>query len=50
LENAQLSAARNSDIANSVREELMETKQKADILTSQVNQYQSQVLSLFVYP
>ncbi|XP_075287921.1 lamin-B3 isoform X1 [Opisthocomus hoazin] len=46
LENAQLSAARNSDIANSVREELMETKQKADILTSQVNQYQSQKVAL----
>lgn len=50
MENAQLSAARNSDFANAAREELMETKLRVDTLTSQVNQYQSQVLSLFVYP
>uniref|UniRef100_A0A8C4P4P0 Lamin-L(III)-like n=1 Tax=Dromaius novaehollandiae TaxID=8790 RepID=A0A8C4P4P0_DRONO len=42
MENAQLSAARNSDFANAAREELMETKLRVDTLTSQVNQYQSQ--------
>lgn len=48
MENAQLSAARNSDFANAARQELMETKMRIDTLTSRVNQYQSQVLSLFV--
>lgn len=43
MENIQQSAAKNSDLANAAREELMETKLRADTLTSQVNQYQSQV-------
>nr|XP_013048236.2 lamin-L(III)-like isoform X3 [Anser cygnoides] len=46
VENAQLSAARNSDFANAAREELMETKMRVDTLTSQVNQYQSQNAAL----
>ncbi|KFM05674.1 Lamin-L(III), partial [Aptenodytes forsteri] len=46
MENAQLSAARNSDFANAAREELMETKLRVDTLTSQVNQYQSQNVAL----
>ncbi|NXS45460.1 LAML3 protein, partial [Balaeniceps rex] len=46
MENAQLSAARNSDLANAAREELMETKLRVDTLTSQVNQYQSQNVAL----
>ncbi|XP_009708456.1 PREDICTED: lamin-L(III)-like, partial [Cariama cristata] len=46
VENAQLSAARNSDFANAAREELMETKLRIDTLTSQVNQYQSQKFAL----
>ncbi|XP_025916410.1 lamin-L(III)-like [Apteryx rowi] len=46
MENAQLSAARNSDFANAAREELMETKLRVDTLTSQVNQYQSQNTAL----
>ncbi|XP_040425523.1 lamin-L(III)-like isoform X1 [Cygnus olor] len=46
VENAQLSAARNSDFANAAREELMETKLRVDTLTSQVNQYQSQNAAL----
>ncbi|XP_025977136.2 lamin-B3-like isoform X3 [Dromaius novaehollandiae] len=46
MENAQLSAARNSDFANAAREELMETKLRVDTLTSQVNQYQSQNAAL----
>ncbi|KAM6125634.1 lamin-B3-like [Phoenicopterus ruber ruber] len=46
MENAQLSAARNSEFANAAREELMETKLRVDALTSQVNQYQSQNVAL----
>ncbi|XP_074956602.1 lamin-B3-like isoform X2 [Phalacrocorax aristotelis] len=46
VENAQLSAAKNSDFANAAREELMETKLRVDSLTSQVNQYQSQNVAL----
>ncbi|KAM6195642.1 lamin-B3-like isoform 2-T2 [Sarcoramphus papa] len=46
MENAQLSAARQSDFANAAREELMETKLRVDTLTSQVNQYQSQNVAL----
>ncbi|KFW71982.1 Lamin-L(III), partial [Pygoscelis adeliae] len=46
MENAQLSAARNSDFANAAREELMETKLRVDTLTCQVNQYQSQNVAL----
>ncbi|NXK45147.1 LAML3 protein, partial [Chauna torquata] len=46
VENAQLSAARNSDFASAAREELMETKLRVDTLTSQVNQYQSQNAAL----
>lgn len=48
VENAQLTAARNSEFANAAREELMETQKRVDTLVSQVNQYQTQVLSLFV--
>ncbi|NWR69076.1 LAML3 protein, partial [Centropus unirufus] len=43
MENAQLSAVRHSDFASAVQEELTETKQRAGALTSQVNQYQSQI-------
>nr|XP_021136909.1 lamin-L(III) isoform X1 [Columba livia] len=46
MENAQLSAARNSDFANAAQQELMETKMRIDTLTSQVNQYQSQNVAL----
>ncbi|NWQ93011.1 LAML3 protein, partial [Burhinus bistriatus] len=46
VENAQISAARHSDFANAAREELMETKLRVDVLTSQVNQYQSQNVAL----
>ncbi|XP_030354172.1 lamin-L(III)-like isoform X2 [Strigops habroptila] len=46
MENMQLSAARSSDFANAAREELMETKLRADTLTSQINQYQSQNAAL----
>ncbi|KAM9275533.1 lamin-B3-like [Morus bassanus] len=46
VENAQLSAAKNSDFAKAAREELMETKLRADSLTSQINQYQSQNVAL----
>ncbi|NXN31307.1 LAML3 protein, partial [Nycticryphes semicollaris] len=42
VQNAQLSAAKHSDVANAAREELRETKLRADVLTSQVIQYQSQ--------
>lgn len=48
VENAQLTAARNCEFANAAREELMETQKRVDTLISQINQYQSQVLSLFV--
>ncbi|NXV59382.1 LAML3 protein, partial [Molothrus ater] len=46
VENAQLTAARNCEFANAAREELMETQKRADILISQVNQYQSQNVAL----
>ncbi|NXT56864.1 LAML3 protein, partial [Pluvianellus socialis] len=46
VENAQISAARHSDSANAAREELIETKLRVDVLTSQVNQYQSQNTAL----
>ncbi|KAM6388329.1 lamin-B3-like isoform 2-T3 [Pluvialis apricaria] len=46
VENAQIAAARHSDFANAAREELMETKLKVDVLTSQVHQYQSQKVAL----
>lgn len=48
VENAQLAAARNSEFANAAQEELMETQKRVDTLISQVNQYKTQVLSLFV--
>ncbi|OPJ70502.1 hypothetical protein AV530_019629 [Patagioenas fasciata monilis] len=46
MENAQLSAARKSDMANAAQQELMETRMRLDSLTSQVNQYQSQNVAL----
>uniref|UniRef100_A0A8D0G698 Lamin-L(III) n=1 Tax=Sphenodon punctatus TaxID=8508 RepID=A0A8D0G698_SPHPU len=46
MENAQLSAAKNSDFANAAREELLETKLRVDTLMSQVNQYQNQIAAL----
>ncbi|KAM7102853.1 lamin-B3-like [Ciconia maguari] len=46
MKNAQMSATRNSEFANAAREELMETKLRVDILTSQVNQYESQNVAL----
>ncbi|XP_014743263.1 PREDICTED: lamin-L(III)-like isoform X2 [Sturnus vulgaris] len=46
VENAQLTAARNSEFASAAREELMETQKRVDILVSQVNQYQSQNVAL----
>ncbi|KGL94202.1 Lamin-L(III), partial [Charadrius vociferus] len=46
VQNAQASAVRHSDFANAAREELMETKLRVDVLTSQVNQYQSQNVAL----
>ncbi|NXU11843.1 LAML3 protein, partial [Pardalotus punctatus] len=46
MENAQLTAARNSEFANAAREELMETQKRVDTLLSQVNQYQSQNVAL----
>ncbi|XP_065590387.1 lamin-B3-like [Cyrtonyx montezumae] len=46
VENAQLSAARNSDFANAAREELMETKLRVGNLTAEINQYQSQNAAL----
>ncbi|NXA30194.1 LAML3 protein, partial [Ibidorhyncha struthersii] len=46
VKNAQISAARHSDFANAAREELMETKLRVDVLTSEVNQYQSQNVAL----
>ncbi|NXL85159.1 LAML3 protein, partial [Alectura lathami] len=46
VENAQLSAARSSDIAHAAREELMETKLRVDNLTSEINQYQTQNAAL----
>ncbi|NWV43236.1 LAML3 protein, partial [Grantiella picta] len=46
MENAQLTAARNSEFANAARQELMETQKRVDTLLSQVNQYQSQNVAL----
>ncbi|XP_015728489.1 lamin-L(III)-like isoform X2 [Coturnix japonica] len=46
VENAQLSAARNSEFANAVRDELMETKLKVGDLTSEIKHYQSQNAAL----
>ncbi|NWW91953.1 LAML3 protein, partial [Rhynochetos jubatus] len=46
VENAQISAAKNSDAANIAREELMETKLKAETLVSQIHEYQSQNAAL----
>ncbi|NWZ02833.1 LAML3 protein, partial [Loxia curvirostra] len=46
VENFQITAAKNSEFANAAREELMETQKRVDILTSQVNQYQSQNVAL----
>ncbi|NXT24311.1 LAML3 protein, partial [Syrrhaptes paradoxus] len=46
MENAHLTAARNSDFAKAAQEELMETKMRVDTLTSQLNQYQSQNVAL----
>ncbi|NWV83500.1 LAML3 protein, partial [Dasyornis broadbenti] len=46
MENAQLTAARNSEFANAAREELMETQKRVDTLVSQINQYQSQNVAL----
>ncbi|NXX73479.1 LAML3 protein, partial [Urocolius indicus] len=42
MENAQLSATRNSDLAGAAQEELAETKLRLDTLTSQINQFQRQ--------
>ncbi|XP_068131434.1 lamin-B3-like isoform X3 [Hyperolius riggenbachi] len=42
LENAQLSAAKNSDYASATREEIMSTKLRIDTLASQLSQYQKQ--------
>ncbi|KAM9312463.1 lamin-B3-like [Gastrophryne carolinensis] len=42
LENAQLSAAKNSDYASATREEIMSTKLRIDSLSSQLSQYQKQ--------
>ncbi|XP_027544618.1 lamin-L(III)-like isoform X1 [Neopelma chrysocephalum] len=46
MENAQLTARRNSESASAAREELLETKKRIDTLVSQVNQYQSQNVAL----
>ncbi|NXM81435.1 LAML3 protein, partial [Oenanthe oenanthe] len=46
VENAQITAARNSEFAKAAREELIETQKRADTLLSQVNQYQSQNVAL----
>ncbi|NXD47956.1 LAML3 protein, partial [Corvus moneduloides] len=46
MENAQLTAARNTEFANAAREELMETQKRVDTLVSQVNQYQTQNVAL----
>ncbi|NXV17445.1 LAML3 protein, partial [Cepphus grylle] len=46
VENAQKSAAKHSDLASAAQEELMETKQRVDVLTSQINQHQSQNVAL----
>ncbi|XP_054128604.1 lamin-L(III)-like [Melozone crissalis] len=46
VENAQLTAARNCELANATRVELVETQKRVDTLISQVNQYQSQNVAL----
>ncbi|NXV28212.1 LAML3 protein, partial [Rissa tridactyla] len=46
VENAQKSAAKHSDLANAAQEELTETRQRVDVLTSQINQHQSQNVAL----
>ncbi|NXC64395.1 LAML3 protein, partial [Aleadryas rufinucha] len=46
MENAQLTAARNSEFASAAQEELMETQKRVDTLVSQVNQYQTQNVAL----
>ncbi|XP_032838823.2 lamin-L(III) isoform X2 [Tyto alba] len=46
MENAQLSAARNSDFASAAQEQLTETKMRIDALTSQIHQYQCQNFAL----
>ncbi|NWR88603.1 LAML3 protein, partial [Furnarius figulus] len=46
VENAQLTARRNSESASAAQEELVETRKRVDALVSQVNQYQSQNVAL----
>ncbi|NXF02200.1 LAML3 protein, partial [Smithornis capensis] len=46
MENAQLTATKNSELANAAREELMETKKRVDTLVSKVNQYKNQNVAL----
>ncbi|NXC34003.1 LAML3 protein, partial [Campylorhamphus procurvoides] len=46
VENAQLTARRNSESASAAQEELLETRKRVDTLVSQVNQYQSQNVAL----
>ncbi|NWV20043.1 LAML3 protein, partial [Origma solitaria] len=46
MENAQITAARNSEFANAAREELKETQKRVDTLVSQVSQYQGQNVAL----
>ncbi|KAM9375122.1 lamin-B3-like [Phaethornis superciliosus] len=46
MENAQLIAARNSEFAKASQEELRESMMRADMLTSQLNHYQSQNVAL----
>ncbi|OCT86892.1 lamin-L(III) isoform X3 [Xenopus laevis] len=48
LENAQLAAAKNSDYASATREEIMATKLRVDMLTSQLGKYQRQNSALEV--
>ncbi|NXK91515.1 LAML3 protein, partial [Formicarius rufipectus] len=46
MENAQLTARRNSESASAAQEELVETRKRVDTLLSQVNQYQNQNVAL----
>ncbi|NWI96595.1 LAML3 protein, partial [Pitta sordida] len=46
MENAQITATKSSEFANAAREELMETRKRADTLLSQINQYQIQNVAL----
>ncbi|XP_010130141.1 PREDICTED: lamin-L(III)-like, partial [Buceros rhinoceros silvestris] len=46
VENAQLAVARHSEFASAAREELTEAKLRVDTLTSQLNQYQTQNVTL----